>query len=62
MLETSEASVNSLLRRARAAFESRLPATGRERAPLPDSRLERDVVGRFAEAVENGDVDGWSPS
>ena len=58
MLETSEASVNSLLRRARAAFESRLPATGRERAPLPNSNLERDVVGRFAETVENGDVDG----
>jgi RNA polymerase sigma-70 factor (ECF subfamily) len=57
MLETSEASVNSLLRRARAAFESRLPTTGRERAPIPNSKLERDVVGRFAEAVENGDVD-----
>lgn len=57
MLETSEASVNSLLRRARAAFESRLPATGRERAPLPNSKLERDVVGRFAETVETGDVD-----
>ncbi len=35
MLETSEASVNSLLRRARSAFAARLPATGRERAPLP---------------------------
>ena len=58
MLETSEASVNSLLRRARAAFEIRLPATGRERAPLPNSKLERDIVGRFAETVENGDVDG----
>ena len=58
MLETSEASVNSLLRRARAAFESRLPAAGRERAPLPNSRLERDIVGRFAESVEAGDVDG----
>jgi RNA polymerase sigma-70 factor (TIGR02960 family) len=58
MLETSEASVNNLLRRARAAFESRLPATGRERAPLPNSKLERDIVGRFAETVENGDVDG----
>jgi ketosteroid isomerase-like protein len=57
MLETSEASVNNLLRRARAAFESRLPATGRERAPLPDSKLERDIVGRFAETVENGDID-----
>ena len=49
MLETSEASVNSLLRRARAAFESRLPATGRDRAPLPDSKLEREIVGRFAD-------------
>jgi RNA polymerase sigma-70 factor (ECF subfamily) len=58
MLDTSEASVNSLLRRARAAFESRLPAAGRERAPLPSSKLESDTVGRFAEAVENGDVDG----
>ena len=57
MLETSEASVNSLLRRARTAFESRLPATGRERAPLPDSKREREVVGRFADAVEAGDVD-----
>ena len=57
MLETSEASVNSLLRRARAAFESRLPATGRERAPLPNSKLERDVVGRFAETVETGEID-----
>jgi RNA polymerase sigma-70 factor (ECF subfamily) len=58
MLETSEAAVHSLLSRARAAFESRLPATGRERAPLPNSELERDVIGRFAEAVEAGDIDG----
>jgi RNA polymerase sigma-70 factor (TIGR02960 family) len=58
MLETSEASVHSLLGRARAAFESRLPATGRERAPVPGSRLERDLIGRFAEAVEAGDIDG----
>jgi RNA polymerase sigma-70 factor (TIGR02960 family) len=58
MVETSEASVNSLLRRARAAFETRLPATGRERAPLPNSKLEREIVGRFAETVETGDIDG----
>jgi RNA polymerase sigma-70 factor (ECF subfamily) len=57
-LDTTEASVNSLLRRARAAFESRLPASGRDRAPLPDSQLERDIVGRFAEAIETGDTDG----
>jgi len=57
-LDTTEASVNNLLRRARAAFESRLPASGRDRAPLPNSRLERDIVGRFAEAIETGDTDG----
>jgi RNA polymerase sigma-70 factor (ECF subfamily) len=58
MLHTSATSVNSLLLRARTAFETRLPATGRERAPLPNSRLEREIVSRFAEAVENGDIDG----
>ena len=57
MLDTTEPSVNSLLRRARAAFGSRLPAAGRERAPLPDSRVERDLVGSFADAVEVGDID-----
>jgi RNA polymerase sigma-70 factor (TIGR02960 family) len=57
MLDTSEPSVNSLLRRARAAFESRLPAAGRERAPLPNSELERDIVGRLTDAFEVGDID-----
>jgi RNA polymerase sigma-70 factor (TIGR02960 family) len=57
ILDTTEASVNSLLRRARAAFDSRLPAAGRERAPLPNSKLERDVIGSFADAVEAGDID-----
>jgi len=58
MLETSPAAVNSLLRRAREAFESRLPAAARDRAPLPDSQRERDIVGRFAATVEDGDLDG----
>jgi RNA polymerase sigma-70 factor, ECF subfamily len=58
MLETSEPSVNSLLRRARAAFETRLPAAGRERAPLPNSTRERHIVGRLADAFEAGDIDG----
>jgi RNA polymerase sigma-70 factor (ECF subfamily) len=57
MLDTSEPAVNSLLRRARAAFETRLPASGRERAPLPNSKLERAIVGRFADAIEAGDID-----
>jgi RNA polymerase sigma-70 factor (TIGR02960 family) len=58
LLDTSEPSVHSLLRRARAAFETRLPATGRERTPLPSSKRERDVVGRLADAFESGDIDG----
>jgi RNA polymerase sigma-70 factor (ECF subfamily) len=57
MLETTEPSVNSLLRRARAAFESRLPATGRDRAARPSSKLERDLVARLADAFEVGDID-----
>src|SRR5436190_13849714 len=56
MLETSEPSVNSLLRRARRAFESRLPAAGRERAPIPNSKRERDIIGRFADAIQGGDT------
>jgi RNA polymerase sigma-70 factor (TIGR02960 family) len=57
MLDASEASVNSLLRRARAAFETRLPATAHERAPLPNSKRERDIVGRFADAIQTGNTD-----
>jgi RNA polymerase sigma-70 factor (ECF subfamily) len=57
ILDTSEAGVSSLLRRARAALEGRLPAAARDRAPLPNSRREREVVGQFADAIEDGDVD-----
>jgi RNA polymerase sigma-70 factor (TIGR02960 family) len=57
ILQTSQASVNSLLRRARAAFETRLPATGLQRAPLPKSKRERDIVGRLADAFEAGNID-----
>jgi RNA polymerase sigma-70 factor (ECF subfamily) len=56
-LDTSESAVNSLLRRARAGLEGRLPAAGRDRSPLPNSRSERKVVGQFANALEDGDID-----
>jgi RNA polymerase sigma-70 factor, ECF subfamily len=56
-LKGSEVSVNSALQRARAALESR-HAADRERAPLPRSVRERELVARFADAVESGDVDG----
>ena len=57
MLDLSEATVNSGLQRARSALETRLPSAGRERAPLPRSARERELVGRFADAFESGDVD-----
>jgi RNA polymerase sigma-70 factor (TIGR02960 family) len=58
MLETSEAAVKGALQRARATLETRLPAGDRESAPVPRSPRERELVGRFADAVESGDVDG----
>jgi len=57
MLQSSEASVNGALQRARATLDARMPAGGRERAPLPRSPRERELLGRFAAAVERGDND-----
>jgi RNA polymerase sigma-70 factor (TIGR02960 family) len=58
MLDTGEAAVKGALQRARATLEARLPAADRDRAPRPNSAGERQLVGRFADAVESGDVDG----
>ena len=58
MLKSSEASVKGALQRARATLDSRRAAGGREHAPLPSSARERELVGRFVEAVERGDTDG----
>jgi RNA polymerase sigma-70 factor (TIGR02960 family) len=57
MLETGEVSVKGALQRARAALEARLPAGDRDRAPRPNSARERQLVGRFADAVQSGDLD-----
>ena len=57
MLETGEASIKGALQRARATLRGRLPAADRERAPRPNSASERQMVGRFADAVQSGDVD-----
>jgi RNA polymerase sigma-70 factor, ECF subfamily len=56
MLDIGEASVKGALHRARAALEERLPAADRERAPRPNSDRERQLAGRFADAVESGDI------
>jgi RNA polymerase sigma-70 factor (ECF subfamily) len=56
MLDSSEASVNSALQRARTALKDRLPPS-RERAPIPGSPLERELATGFADAFERGDMD-----
>ncbi len=57
MLDSSEVSVNSALQRARAALDSQFPDRDRDRAPLPRSPGERELVGRFVEAFESADID-----
>jgi hypothetical protein len=57
MLDTGEASVKGALQRAREALQARLPDAERERAPRPNSDREGQVAGRFADAVERGDID-----
>jgi RNA polymerase sigma-70 factor (ECF subfamily) len=57
MLDTGAASVKGALQRARATLRTRLPAADRDRAPSPNSARERELVGRFADAVESGDID-----
>jgi RNA polymerase sigma-70 factor (TIGR02960 family) len=57
MLQTSEAAVKGALQRARAALDTGPRAGERERARLPPSARERELVARFADAVESGDVD-----
>jgi Sigma-70, region 4/SnoaL-like domain len=55
MRGSSESAVRSALSRARAALKARVPE-GREPAPAPHSRLERELVARFATGFEEGDV------
>ena len=54
MLDTTPTSVNSALIRARATIEEREP---HDRAPLPRSAQEHELVARFADAFERGDVE-----
>jgi RNA polymerase sigma-70 factor (TIGR02960 family) len=58
MLNESEDSVKSALKRARGALERKLPAAGAEQPPPPRSAREREIVQRFTEAWEADDVDG----
>jgi RNA polymerase sigma-70 factor (TIGR02960 family) len=58
MLDTSEESVTSALKRARATVQQRLaPTAGQELPPRPGSPEEREVVDRLTRAYERGDID-----
>jgi RNA polymerase sigma-70 factor (TIGR02960 family) len=56
LLETTEQSVTSALKRARATMARELPDT--DQPPPPDSVVERDLVSRLVRAFEDSDVDG----
>jgi RNA polymerase sigma-70 factor (TIGR02960 family) len=58
ILDCGVDAVNSALKRARASITAHLPPDWRDRSPLPDSAREREVVGRFADAFERGDIPG----
>jgi RNA polymerase sigma-70 factor (TIGR02960 family) len=55
MLDSTEASVNSALQRARAALEAAPERPGG--GTVPDSPAERALLSRFSDAFEGGDID-----
>jgi RNA polymerase sigma-70 factor (TIGR02960 family) len=57
LIDTSEASVNSALQRARDKLDRLNRARREAEPPLPGSPAERELVGRFTRAFESGDVD-----
>ena len=54
LLESTVASVNSALQRARATVERNLP----EHAPAVTGTAERELLGRYVDAFERDDVEG----
>ena len=58
MLDTTQQSVSSALKRARVTLARELPPDGRERPPAPGSAAEQELVTRLVEAFEAADVDG----
>jgi RNA polymerase sigma-70 factor (ECF subfamily) len=57
LLETTEQSVNSALKRARAGLRRFAPEPGDQPPPAPGSAAEREVVERLTTAYEAGDFD-----
>jgi RNA polymerase sigma-70 factor (TIGR02960 family) len=58
ILDSTEESVTSALKRARAALQDRRAQPADLQPPPPDSAQERELVRRFAQAYEAGDVNG----
>jgi RNA polymerase sigma-70 factor (ECF subfamily) len=59
ILDTTDESVTSALKRARATMQRQAPPPGGgERAPEPRSEAERELVERLTQAFEASDVDG----
>jgi RNA polymerase sigma-70 factor (ECF subfamily) len=57
MLDSTEESVTSALKRARAALRYLSPESADEKPPQAGSAQERDLVQRFTQAYEAGDVE-----
>jgi RNA polymerase sigma-70 factor (TIGR02960 family) len=58
MLDSTVASANSALKRARATLQRRLPPSGeRAPAPAPDSPTERALVAKFVRAYDSGHIE-----
>jgi RNA polymerase sigma-70 factor (TIGR02960 family) len=59
VLDSTEESVTSALKRARATLQHRLPGAGeREQPPAPGSAAERELVEQFTRVFEAKDVHG----
>ncbi|MFJ4653697.1 sigma-70 family RNA polymerase sigma factor [Nocardia sp. NPDC088792] len=56
MLDSTVESVNSVLKRARAGLQRRLPAAAGE-APAPGSPAEEAIVEKFIRAYQSADID-----
>jgi RNA polymerase sigma-70 factor (ECF subfamily) len=56
LLESTVASVNSALQRARATIEQHLPASARSAAGA--GAVERELLARYVAAFEHDDIDG----
>ncbi len=58
MLDMTEQSVTSALKRARATLSRELPSADQEPPPPAGSPVEQELVARLVEAFEAADVDG----